>query len=190
MKLHGLVCLIVILAVSTVTNAYTTQGLDIVVDYWAGSGSNECIVVIDWNATNGPYVTESHAWGFKWDDTAYISDALAAIDAAGALDIVTGYEGAFLNDAYYYDPSIDSDNHTSSGYTGWWWLGDTTDGGLSWNDNQNDMLSEILWDGGIEGINGNPGDWTNANLTIPTVPEPAAITLLAIGGLLIRRRKM
>jgi hypothetical protein len=179
--------LIFALAIAGVANAvpYNLEGCWVEVDYWAGTGSNETIVVIDWNQTNGPYITESHAWGFRWDGTAYLSDALAAIDAAGALDITTGYGGAFLNDAFYYDPSIDSDNHTSAGYTGWWWLGDTTDCGATWTANAGGLTSEVLGHGKVEGLNMDSGEW-HCCPSIP-VPEPMTIALLGLGGLLLRR---
>jgi hypothetical protein len=190
--MRNLVCLMIVLAVSTRAMGYTMQGLDIAVDYWAGAGSNETIVVIDWNQTNGPYKTSSHAWGFRWDGTAYLSDALAAIDAAGALNVETLYGGDFVGDAFYCDPSIDSDNHTSAGYSGWWWVGDTTNGGVTWNATAAGLTSETLTSGKIEGINSvtNFDEWLAGGdtLTIPT-PEPCTLTISAIGGLLLRRRK-
>jgi hypothetical protein len=168
------------------------QGLDITIDYWAGSGGNESIVVIDWNRTNGPYATESHAWGFRWDGSAYVSDALAAIDAAGDLDVTTLYGGAFIGDAFYYNPSVDNDNHTSAGFTGWWWAGDTTNGGLTWTGNDAGINTEILSNGNIEGFNlvQDFDEWLNgsATLTIP-VPEPCALAFLTLGGLLFVRKQ-
>jgi hypothetical protein len=190
--MRNLVYLMIVLVVSVAAKGYTMQGLDIVVDYWAGAGSNETIVVIDWNRTNGLYETSSHAWGFRWDGTAYVSDALAAIDTAGALDITTSYGGDFVSDAFYYNPSIDNDNHTSAGYSGWWWVGDTVNGGVTWNATAAGLTSEILASGKIEGLNSvtNYDEWLagGSTLTIPT-PEPCALTILALGGLLAGKRK-
>ena len=189
---RGFVCLILVLVISADLNGYTMQGLDIIVDYWAGSGSNETIIVIDWNVINGPYSTESHAWGFRWEGDAYVSDALSAIDAAGALDITTQYDGGFLGDAYYNNLLIDSDNHTSEGYTGWWWTGGTTDGGANWNANADGINVTTLASGRIEGFNlvHDYDEWLvgDATLTIP-VPEPCSISILGLGGLLIFGKK-
>jgi hypothetical protein len=190
--MRRLICLMIVLVVSAAAKGYTMQGLDIVVDYWAGAGSNETIVVIDWNRTNGPYETSSHAWGFRWDGTAYVSDALAAIDAAGDLDITTLYGGAFVGDAFYYEPLLDGDNHTSAGFTGWWWAGDTINGGVMWNGNEGGITSEILGNGKIEGLNSvtNYDEWLAGSLTLTIpVPEPCVLTLLGLGGLLLRRQK-
>jgi hypothetical protein len=189
--MKSLVCLMIVLGINTAARGYTMQGLDITVDYWAGAGSNETIVVIDWNHTNSPYATESHAWGFRWDGDAYVSDALAAIDSAGALDIATLYGGAFVGDASYNDLAIDTDFHTSAGFTGWWWAGDTTDGGLSWNGNDAGINTEFLRNGKIEGLNLDNDNWTSSTLTIPT-PEPCTVAFLTLGGLLLagkRKRK-
>lgn len=190
--MKNLVYLMIVLVVSTAAKGYTMQGLDIVVDYWAGAGSNETIVVIDWNQINGPYQTSSHAWGFRWDGTASLSDALAAIDAAGALNITTSYGGNFVGDAFYYNPSIDSDNHTSAGYSGWWWVGDTMNGGATWDATSAGLTSEVLTSDKIEGLNlvTNYDEWLTGSdtLTIPT-PEPCTLTILAIGGFLVGKRK-
>jgi hypothetical protein len=186
--MRNLVYLMIVLVVNTRAMGYTMQGLDIAVDYWAGAGSNETIVVIDWNQTNGPYQTSSHAWGFRWDGTAYVSDALAAIDTAGALNITTSYAGQFVNDMFYQAPLIDGDNHTSTGFSGWWWAGDTINGGVTWTENDAGITTEILGNGKIEGLNLDNDNWTGATLTIPT-PEPCTLTILAIGGLLVGKRK-
>jgi hypothetical protein len=187
--MRRLVCLMFVLVVNATASGYSMQGLDVAVDYWAGSGSNETIVVIDWNKVNGPYTTESHAWGFRWDGAAYVSDALAAIDTAGALNITTQYDGNFFWDAFYNNPLIDGDNHTSVGdYSGWWWAGDTTDGGTTWTGNDAGITTEILGNGKIEGLNLDNDNWTSATLTIPT-PEPCTIMILGLGGLLIKRKK-
>jgi hypothetical protein len=190
--MRRIVCLMIVLAVNTKVWGYSMQGLDVVVDYWAGSGSNETIVVFDWNLVNGPYATESHAWGFRWDGAAYVSDALSAIDAAGTLNITTQYGGGFLGDAYYNNPSIDSDNHTSAGFTGWWWAGDTINGGANWMANTEGLNVTSLANGKIEGFNlvTNYDEWLvgDTTLTIP-VPEPCTIAILGLGGLLLRKGK-
>jgi len=188
-RLMSLMSLIIVLAATSLTNAtlYNLNDYWVDIDYLVGSGTNETIVVIDWNQTNGPYTTESHAWGYRWDGTKYLSDALTAIDAAGALNITTSYGGAFPDDAFYNDPSIDSDNHTSAGWSGWWWLGDTVNG-ASWTPNAGGITSEVLVNGNIEGMNIDSGAWTSDTLSIP-VPEPTTIALLGLGGLLLRRRR-
>ena len=161
------------------------------VDCWAGGGANETIVVIDWNTTNGPYVSETHAWGFRWDGTAYLADALNAIEAAGALDLTYGYGGGFLFHAFYNDADGDLHNTQSpNDYEGWWWTGDTTDGGQTWTASLVGIRAKTLAHGRIEGLNMDSGAWTGATLTIPT-PEPATVGLLAAGAgaILLRLRR-
>lgn len=186
-----LVCVMVLgcFAGSVSAALYSFQGGQVDVEYWAGSGTNETIIVIDWNGTAGPYTTEAHAFGFRWDGTAYVSDALAAIDAAGALDITTAYSGAFLNDAIYDQAGVDGDYHTAGTYVGWWAAGDTTDFGATWVGNGGGITSEELADGKIEGMNINNDNWGLGTITIP-VPEPATMSLLLVGlaGLLRRRQ--
>ncbi len=188
MNFRSVSVLIAVLAMSCMAHAtpYNLNGTWVEVDYWAGSGPSETIVVIDWNDTNGPYITESHAWGYRWSGTKYVSDAVTAICDAGALIVTTSYGGAFVDDAFYHDASIDTDDHTSAGYSGWWWLGSSADGGQTWDGNAGTITSEVLVHNQIEGCNMDSGAWTSATLTIP-VPEPAAALLLALGGLLSLR---
>jgi len=167
---------------------YNFNGHWVEVDYWAGSGANETALVIDWNGTNGPYISEAHAWGYRWSGAGYVSGALAAISAAGGLNVTVGHGGGFVNDALYND--ADGDNHTSAGYTGWWWAGETSDGGQTWTGNLLGVDQEPLGQGKIEGMNMDSGAWTPDTLTIP-VPEPATVALLVLGAgaVLARRRR-
>jgi hypothetical protein len=159
---------------------YSIQGGWLDVDYWAGSGGNDTVVVIDWNNTNGPYVTENHAFGYSWDGTATVQDALDAIDAAGALE-VTG--SGFIN---YLDYNDGVDNHSMqspTNYNGWLWLGSTTDFGLTWTANGTGTTGTYLADASIQGINSDGTNWTSATLDMPAaaVPVPAAVWLLGSG---------
>jgi hypothetical protein len=146
-------------------------------------------MVIDWNNTYGPYETESHAWGYRWSGTRHLSDAIDAICAAGPLQITTAFEGAFVWDAFYYALSIDGDNHTSApDWSGWWWAGETADGGQSWTGNDGGITEEVLGNLKIEGLNVDEGAWTGESLTIP-IPEPGTLVLLLLGSTLAGRRK-
>jgi len=168
---------------------YNLNGTWIEVDAWAADGSpsptNETVVIIDWNDTNGPYLSESHAWGYRWSGTKHVLDALNAIAAAGALDVQFGYGGGFLLNAYYDDPAIDTDHHTTAGYDGWCWSAGSADGGRTWELNAGGADTEILAHNQIEAFNFNPGSWTGDNLSIP-VPEPATAVLLLL-AMTVRR---
>ena len=176
------------LASAALADPYQLAGTWVEVDYWAGTGDQETILVVDWNGTNGPYETESHAFGYRWSGAGMLDQAVTDICAAGLLDITTSSGGAFISDAYYYDAGIDGDDHTSAGYTGWWWLGSTIDGGATWVPNVGGITTEPLEDGAIEGMNLDGSNWTSATLTIP-VPEPGALLLLSTGVLVLRRRR-
>lgn len=176
------------------------------VDAWAGSGENESILVVDWNVYSGPYETESHAFGFRWDGTAYESDMLNALNDAGVFTVTSGYGGAFLYDIVYDDGV---DNHTHADEEGSWNLASTDDpyaqwgswgegNGLGdWFDNEAGYNQELLADGQLEGINAIgwfSGDPNAYYLDVPfaqAVPVPAAVWLLGSGllGLIGIHRK-
>lgn len=178
------------------------------VDAWVGSGENESILVVDWNIYSGPYATESHAFGFRWNGTAYESDMLDALNDAGVFTVTSGYGGAFLYDIVYNDGA---DNHTHADEEGSWNLASTDDpyaqwGAMSgdwttlgdWDANLAGYNEEVLVDGQLEGINAIAwfsGDPNAYFLDVPfaaPVPVPAAAWLLGTGliGLVgIRRKK-
>jgi hypothetical protein len=75
------------LAVAAASPAVALTPADVQVEYWAGSGANQAVFIIDigtiWN----------YGFGYRWDGPAAPSalDALLAIDAAGALDVRTTF---------------------------------------------------------------------------------------------------
>jgi hypothetical protein len=177
---------LIVVMVSAVSQAYRLQGVDMNIEYWAGTGGNECVVAIDWNSTNGPYDSPFHLFGYRWNGDKTVFDALADIDAAGAIAVTLGYGGGFVNDIVYNQTLVDGDNHTNLNYTGWWWCGQTQDGGQTWVDNMDSLTNEYLWNGGIEGINIDGTNWGSTNMTIP---EPATSILLAFGAGMLARKK-
>ena len=199
MERRRLLVTTVVLAMAGMASAapYNLGGYWAEVDYWADDGSfanpedfpYETIVVIDWNNTYGPYETEAHAWGYRWSGEEYVSDALEAICAAGPLVVTTAYGGAFVDDAFYNDPAIDSDDHTSAPeFSGWWWAGSTSDGGATWDLNAAGIDVEPLGHHLIEGLNVDEQNWTSETLTIP-VPEPSSLALLVGGAAVALRRR-
>ena len=176
-----------VLLTASFGHAYLIQGVDLTIDEWVGTGSKECVVAIDWNGTSGPYATEYHLFGYRWDGDKTVADGLADLDAAlSSLTITYNYDWGFVEDITYDQTAIDGDSHTAGIYHGWWWLGDTQDGGKTWVGNGAGIDAEYLFDGGIEGLNVDGGNWGNANMTIP---EPATMILLAAGVLMARKRK-
>jgi hypothetical protein len=65
------------------------------IQLWAGSGSNQAALVIDWNDDKEP---QSIAWGFRWDGTATgkdMFDAVLALDSRlyASMEYWPGYNG-------------------------------------------------------------------------------------------------
>ena len=189
-------------------SAYNFNGTWVDVEDWAGSGENETILVIDWNCldTGVDTISESHAFGFRWDGIAYELDMLLALDDAGILTVTQGsFANGWLDNIGYYG---DEDNETHLHIeTGSWNLASTSDpyavwgtyGDSEWDMNTGLMDTELLVDGQYEGINaimfyGSLPEYANDQLDIPfasAVPIPGAVWLLGSGlfGLFGLRRK-
>lgn len=199
------------LMVGTVAQAssYNFKGTWVDVEAWVGTGAQETILVVDWNRLdNGEAtVSESHAFGFRWNGTAYESDMLTAFNNAGILAITTGYGGDFVYNISYDDVE-DNEFHMHI-EEGSWSLASTSNpnarwgtwGDSEWDFNMGGITSELLADGQYEGINaimwfGTPPSYADDQLNIPfasaPVPIPGAVWLLGSGllGLVGMRRRM
>ena len=135
------------------------------VEYWAGSGSNEAVVVIDFG-------TESYAFGYRWDDgPKYGKDLLDAVDAAGSLDHTEA--GGFLTTLSY-------GAHVNTGENGWpsgWWSYFVSDDGKSWASSDVGFAARELSNGAWDGwAYQTTGDWPPAHLPVTRVPPPRAAT--------------
>lgn len=180
----------------------TADGRVIPIEYWAGHGDKQAVVVVDFSS--GP--DDSYAFGYRWVESATGEDALVAIDAAGDLDVTikefTGV-GKFLH-AMAYDGHM-WENNWDEGHADWWsyWTDDfgevetpqdLLDEGLSWHSPQEwGMSGRVLADRSFDG-------WAAAVLwdalppEVPQsgwIPEPTTLVVLAAGlcALGARRRR-
>ena len=194
-KIFSVFCLLMI-GTAAHASPYNFKGTWVDVEAWTGTGSNETILVVDWNRLdNGPEtVSEYHAFGYRWDGTAYESDMLSAFNDAGILEVTTAYGGAFVVNIKYND--VEDGEYHQHIEEGSWNLASTSNpdanwgtwGDSEWDFNTAGITAELLADGQYEGINaimwfGSLPDYADDQLDIPfaTVPIPGAVWLLGSG---------
>lgn len=196
--------LVSMITVSVSTVAYATpyhfatgsgKKIWIEVEEWVGTGANETILVVDWNrldANGADTVTESHAFGYRWDGAKYESDMLADFNGAGVLTVTTGYGGASLANIGFVDVDEPCGAHLHV-EEGSWSLASTNDpdavwgtwDNSEWDFNQASITAELLANGQIEGASatlwfGTMPSYANDQLDIPA-PEPATMLLWSLG---------
>ena len=159
--MRRLVSLVLVFAIAASAGGYTFN--DVAVEYWAGSGSNEAVVVIDFGEG-------SYAFGYRWDGgPKYGKNLMDAVAAAGSLDY--NEAGGFLN-------TISYDGYSNIGENGWptdWWSYFVSDDGENWvaADVEFAMreLSNGVWDGWAHQTT---GAWPPVHL--PTTPTRGLCT--------------
>jgi len=155
MALKGLINLVLVCAIAASASAYKFN--DVVVEYWAGSGGNEAVVVIDFGA-------ESFAFGYRWDGgIKYGIDLMDAVAASGALDYTES--GGFLN-------TISYGGYSNVGQDGWpmdWWSYFVSSNGDSWIDPGEGFATRKLSNGSWDAwAHQTTDDWPPLHL--PTTP--------------------
>jgi hypothetical protein len=172
------------------------------VAYWTGTGDCKTILVVDWNQS-GDYTVESYAFGYRWDGTqTTVAQMLHAITSNGGLSISTGYGGAFIYNLSYTDAYGELHIHNEEGsfnlgstgdvFADWGNMNDDWTMLGDWYANQAGIDSEYIADSQLEGI--NVMYWFDSsqpyeNLDVPFVPEPATLAMLALGSLLLRKKR-
>ncbi len=179
MKTITLIMTIALIISTTCANAYMFDGIDVDIEYWAGSGVNEAICVVDFG-------TSQYAFGYNFDGTSTGFDMIQTIADEGALDIVTndfGF-GLFVDGIMY-------DGNSEIGYGGGenWWHYWTSEDGSTWISSAVGAADRTLADGQWDG-------WGYGFVDAPdvsTVPEPGTLAALGMGvtglaGFVIRKR--
>lgn len=179
------------------------------ITYWAGTGSKQVALVIDWNDGLNP---ESLVWGYRWDGD---STGLDLLTAVMALDnkLVRTLGGGGPNTIYGLGYDLDGDGFSITGTgddafatdpddhyaAGWFTSGfwghfratNTTQLPDNWTWGDGSFITGSLEDQTWEGFSWAPG-FDGAPPSPPVnapVPEPATMLALCVGlATLIRKR--
>ena len=178
--------------VSTTANAaiYNYNGHLVDVDYWAGSGSNESIMVVDWQRDI------SLAFGYRWNAPATAGDMFDAVDAASTKFYKEWVEGQGDRAIFGIGYDIDGDGFSKEDTGDYYWQGWSTDS--FWAEYLS--ANEQIWEEGNgirSGYISNESwvgfSWTPDSFPSqpdpPIVPEPCSLAILGLGVFFLRRRE-
>lgn len=146
-----------------------------------GSGVNSAGVYMEWS--DGFVAEFEVSFGLISSDTVTGADLLLTLD-----NELADFTFAYINYGTEQDPDLFIDGityltHSNGGYEGdadWWhyWLKDA--GEADWISSGTGMSGRIVHDGDMDG-------WIYGRDT--AVPEPAAIAILALGAVILRKKK-
>lgn len=177
---------------------------------WAGTGTKQAALVIDWNDGINP---QSLVWGFRWNGNATgldllnsimtIDPKLVRVNGGGGPNTIyglgydldaDGFSITGTGDAAF---ATDADDHYkagwfTAGFWGYYNVQNTTQLPTTWTFGDGGFITGNLDDQSWEGFSwapaftgGQPSDPTNA-----PVPEPATMAALGFGvAALLRKRK-
>lgn len=152
------------------------NGISVEVDSLVGTGSNQTMIVVDWETG----LTPSHAWLYQYDGTKFVADALDAIVAVSSFEWSQNAYVEFMN----YDDGAEVHQTLNFGWLSFW----NKDGG-DWQWNGYGVYEQELVNGSWSGIIADDPVWGDIAPTIPQIPEPATMLLIAVGAFLARRKK-
>ncbi len=156
------------------------------VEYWAGSGSNMAMCVVDFG-------DDSYAFGYRWaiDENKTGKNMLDAVDATGSLDVT--YDSVYTSMVLAI--SYDGHSHTDNWPGNNWWGYYTSDDGNNWIPYSGGgaaarMLTDDTWDGWAAQTQPMDINWLPTQPPTAPVPEPTTLVLLGIGGAMLLRRRL
>jgi hypothetical protein len=184
--------LVIVLAAAGIANGviYDFNGVFVEIEYWTGTGTNEALMVVDWQRE------KSLAFGYRWYDSVMAGDMFDAVDEASAKfykEWVSGEgDSAIFGIGYDMDNDGFSKNDAGDYYEeGWFengfWAEVLSNNGQSW-DWGNGIRSDYLYNGTWVGFSWSP-EFAYSDPNPPIIPEPTTLVLLGAGGLFFRRHR-